>query len=342
MIAAARRPTCYLCGRRGKTAHSNLRDRMFGVPGTWSFRVCSGCGLYWLDPVPEPGEFARLYRNYVTRSVRRTPSGGGRALWRQPAELKDAILAGDPSLEQERNALLQTLLWRIAPLREVALGSVLWLGPGAGRRLLDVGCGDGSFLARMRKRAWDVTGVEPDPAAVSVAKEKDLDVICATLEAARLPPNYFDVVTLNHVVEHVPDPIATVRECRRILRPGGRLIIVTPNSESLGRRLLGPWWRGWEPPRHFFVFSPTTLLESVRRSGFQQLKWRTSSKGARFVWQTSRLTQRIGSLPRGLPPDRSVQVSVESVAFWLLEYVVAKRFHVGEELVVIAVRDAPG
>ena len=206
-------------------------------------------------------------------------------------------------------------------------------------RLLDVGCGNGRFLAQMRKLGWEVVGVEPDPEAVRIAKERfGLEVFQGTLEEAGFPDNSFDAITMNHVIEHVPDPIRLLAECRRVLKPGGKLVVVTPNIWSLGRRLFGEHWRGWEVPRHLFLFSPKSLRTCAERAGLVVQNLRTTSKGARFIWAASWLIRRDGKLPGGSPQRVGLWLRLEGLAFWAVEYMLCRVGPFGEEIVVEAVK----
>src|SRR5207253_8058958 len=96
-----------------------------------------------------------------------------------------------------------------------------WPGPG---RLLDFGCGNGSFLHRVRKQGWDATGLDVARLAVQGARnETSAGVLVGTLPHPELLPASFDVVTMWHALEHVHDPLAVLAEARRLLAPGGRL-----------------------------------------------------------------------------------------------------------------------
>jgi SAM-dependent methyltransferase len=139
-------------------------------------------------------------------------------------------------------------------------------------RLLDVGSGNGAFVERMRMLGWDAEGVEPDPRAVSVARESGLPVREGTVEglAAGLEQSY-DVITLDHVIEHLHDPAAALDSVHAALRPGGLLWIATPNLESLGHRRFGRDWLHLDPPRHLVLFNTSSLQALLRRSGFEPL-----------------------------------------------------------------------
>ncbi|WP_353686677.1 class I SAM-dependent methyltransferase [Thermodesulfovibrio sp. 3462-1] len=158
----------------------------------------------------------------------------------------------------------------------------------------------------MKGLGWKVVGVDPDSKAVQIAREEfDLEVFQGTLEEAKFPDNSFDVITMNHVIEHVPDPIVLLTECRRVLKPEGKLMVVTPNIGSLGRRLFGEYWLHWDPPRHLFLFSPKSLRTCAERAGLIVRAIWTTSKGARFLWEASYLIKRDGNLPGVHLKDRT-------------------------------------
>jgi len=101
------------------------------------------------------------------------------------------------------------------------------------------------------------------------------------------PENSFDAVTMHHVIEHVFDPIATMREIYRILKPGGMVVAVTPNAESQGLRIYGSNWRGLEPPRHIQIFSPQALESTARKAGFESVRVYSTAANAWMVLSTS-------------------------------------------------------
>jgi SAM-dependent methyltransferase len=205
--------------------------------------------------------------------------------------------------------------------------------------LLDVGCGDGEFLARMRQFGWDVQGVEPDPAAIQSAREAhNVPVVHGTLEALRDVSAAFDAVTLLHVIEHVPDPRETLRAAWRLLRPGGRLLVVTPNARSLGTRVFGSAWVGWDPPRHLHVFTSAALHRLLTAAGFSMERSWSTGRNARWTWEASAEIRRTGRC-------RAVnQPQVTAASRWggrvarLSENLFPGRSGPGEELVAIGVK----
>lgn len=152
---------------------------------------------------------------------------------------------------------------------------------GARGKLLDVGCSVGLFLQAARKAGFEVAGVELSPAPARFAREHfRLDVHCGTLESAPWGDGAFDVVTLWDVLEHVPDPRATMQQVARVLRPGGSLAIRVPDGEFhlWKTRLLRPWFGNrlvWmEVPNHLNHFRPRTLRRLLAETGFDVLRVR--------------------------------------------------------------------
>jgi SAM-dependent methyltransferase len=147
----------------------------------------------------------------------------------------------------------------------------------------------------------------------------------------------FDAVTLNHVLEHALDPVSLLRECWRVTARGGRLVVITPNVESLGCRSWGAAWYHLDPPRHLFLFAPRTLAECASRVGITLDLLRTST---RLAWQTasaSRLIAETGQAPPARRPPRSW--ALHGALFQLMEEGAALMSSTaGEELLMIATK----
>lgn len=328
---------CYLCSEEGVSIYSGLEDRHLGVRGSWDLLRCRKCGLIWLTPQPEPEEVSKLYGEaYYTHSSEevirpsptRTAKGWLLNLMTRSAGARDANLTG-----------VRRLMSSIGPLREIADGKTLWLGNVVPGSLLDVGCGNGTFLLRMEALGWNVQGIEPDPLAAMAAAGKGLRVRTTTLEMAGYPEDSFDFITMSHVIEHVPDPIRLLKECRRVLKKGGELILLTPNTGSLARRIFGFWWYGWEPPRHLMLFTPQVLKRCVDEVGLVTTQATTSARSARGMWQGSyllRKKQAIGGANH--LADAGLGVRLGGLVFWGVEHLVSRWAGVGEEVRIHAQR----
>ena len=140
-------------------------------------------------------------------------------------------------------------------------------------RILDVGCGNGAFMYSAEKNGWKAYGVELSESNASYARNnRGLNVITGTLFGARFPNEFFDVVTLWEVVEHLDSPLHNLREVSRILRPGGAVLLSTPNINSLARLLTHCRWEIFLPESHLYLFSRGTLKTLLRKTGFKALK----------------------------------------------------------------------
>ena len=129
------------------------------------------------------------------------------------------------------------------------------LQPNKGR-LLDIGAGTGDFLSVAKNNGWQTIGVEPSERAKSIAKIKGVSFVEETNE---LVNHSFDVISMWHVLEHVPDLDKQIKELKRLLKPTGTLIIAVPNFKSFDAKHYGKFWAAFDVPIHFWHFSKTAI-----------------------------------------------------------------------------------
>jgi 2-polyprenyl-3-methyl-5-hydroxy-6-metoxy-1,4-benzoquinol methylase len=232
---------CPLCGSASWTPLVEAPDNAAGERGLWFAVVqCPECGLCFTNPRPSPETIGQFYPTAYTPHVlppKRRP------FWR----------------------------WRRGGGRYHQ--PVRWQGEG---RLLDFGCGGGSFLAEMHRQGWRVTGVDTCTEAVlRIRQELGLRVFAGTLPNEELEPASFDVVTMWQSLEHVHAPLEVLQEAHRLLTPGGRLYVAAPNIDSLPFRRFGPAWFGLDLPRHLTHFTPWTLHHMLEVAGFRVRRIRT-------------------------------------------------------------------
>jgi len=272
------RPTCPVCAGAGRVRYEQLEDRLFAAPGSWRMVACedAGCGTLWLDPAPLPEDLAAAYDDYYTHA----------ADARSPSSRRERVIAtrahrdlGYPQPAAPAEALA-TLAGALPRYRELAGFARLYLPYVPDGRVLDVGCGSGNQLALLAQAGWQAEGLDMDPQAVAAVRARGLSARCGDLLQTDLPAQHFDAVTLVHVIEHLPDPQAHLRAALRRLKPGGRLISITPNVHALGHRLHGADWRGLEPPRHLQLFTANGLARLLREAGFVDVAVRSSARGA--------------------------------------------------------------
>lgn len=263
---------CPVCGSGTKhILFAGLRDQTFGVaPGEWTLFRCEGCRSAYLDPRPTPDTIELAYRSYYTHQPAALPPSVGRLR----RGLADDYRRARWGYDQDRaipGGRLIPRLWRSRGA--IVDREVRHLRAVPGGRVLDVGCGSGTFLVQMKALGWRVQGIDPDPEAVASASQAGLDVTQGTLDDIDLGEHEgtFDAVTLSHVIEHLHDPVETLRQVKLLLRPGGLIWIATPNLEALGLRRFHRNWRGLEPPRHLVLFTRASLDGLLRRTGLEPL-----------------------------------------------------------------------
>lgn len=139
-----------------------------------------------------------------------------------------------------------------------------------GGRVLDVGCSTGIFLELFKDEGWEVWGVEPSESS-SVAKSRGIKVIKNYFEKAKLPNNYFDLVVMNHTMEHLRNPLEILRKVNQIVKKNGCLFIDVPNYGGLGSRLLGEKWPYLLPKEHLHQFTKRDLESLLRNTGFKPI-----------------------------------------------------------------------
>jgi SAM-dependent methyltransferase len=228
---------CPLCDGTHWSPLVEAADAWGGQSGLWFAVVqCQECGLCFTNPRPSTnsiGQFyPNLYRPHQCRVKRRRRAQ--RPGWRRP--------------RNERQILD-------------------WHGQG---RLLDFGCGGGSFLEQMHRHGWQVTGIDISaPTVYRLRSEMNLPVLVGTLPHPDLQPESFDVITMWHSLEHVHRPREILREAYHLLAPGGKLLVAVPNIDSLPFRWFGRHWFALDLPRHLTHFTPWTLPLMLERAGFR-------------------------------------------------------------------------
>lgn len=263
--------------------------REAGRVAEWHIGRCGRCSLVYVNPAPffEPSHaFSTMSVEFqYTRFQREVPQ---------------------EALEHDERQFL-------AQCREIARRTGVERGPGA---FLDLGCGSGSTVRAASRAGWEALGIDLDPALVAIGREQlGVDLRCGTLPDPTLPDGHFDFIRMRDVIEHLPNPREVLVELRRLLAPGGTLLVATPNEGSLPARLRNLLWRrevaAVPPPHHLHGFAPGTLERILHAAGFAPLEITTttpidpnyvtarnmrSARGLRIpVWQAAK-TLGMGSM----------------------------------------------
>jgi 2-polyprenyl-3-methyl-5-hydroxy-6-metoxy-1,4-benzoquinol methylase len=303
-----------------------MSDWLWDVPGEWGLRSCP-CGIAWLDPRPIADDIPKLYARYYTHGAVE-PS----ALDQIRRQVSQCVLARLGYPVERSHAWVPRLLSHIPSISRAMALEVFALPASESGALLDVGCGGGQFISKMQSFGWSVSGVDPDPSAVAYGLSQGLDVYQGTI--ADVPEdNRYDVITLNHVIEHVSDPVELLRQCRMRLRRGtGRIILTTPNLQSLGHWWFGRYWRGLEIPRHLIVFSIPALNRCIFRAGLKVMSVRTETRLARLIYNPS-VCAKGGESRIGDKSNFKIKTKVAGYAFQAIEdSLIQVSKHIGEEI----------
>lgn len=287
------RPHCAVCGLEGELAYANLPDRLFSAPGKWTIFRCPNrkCGLLWLNPMPKAEDLTEAYADYFTHDSKGEPRLS-RAKWAYLGKNYGPRSASIAFVDRVLSILFALRVRR----RLEADDQVFHLHKGeTPERVLDIGCGSGDALALLSKLGWETVGVEFDSAAAAVGRARGLTIHDGDVADQRFADGAFDAVVLSHVIEHLPEPGATLAECLRILKPGGRLVMLTPNAAALGHRLFGIDWMALDPPRHLHIFTPDSMATLLKQVGFAGIDVVSSASGADRISMLSRAIRRNGS-----------------------------------------------
>ena len=140
------------------------------------------------------------------------------------------------------------------------------------KNLLDFGCGTGDFLRIAQQNNWEVLGIEPNVKARALANEKTNNVVFETDELIKLKPNSFDVITLWHVLEHIPNYQEQFLILKNLLKPNGSLIIAVPNYKSYDAKYYQNFWAAYDVPRHLWHFSKNSIYNLAQRNKMKVIK----------------------------------------------------------------------
>ncbi len=228
-----------------------------GSVDEWFIGECRRCSLVYVNPVPvfEPSpEFSRLSLDFQYTRFQH--------------EVGPEVVAHDA--RQFR--------------RQAELAAERWGRGAAPGRFLDVGCGSGATIRAATDQGWDATGVDLDPALVEIGRARlGANIRTGTLPDPTLPSGAFDFVRLRDVIEHLPNPYAVLLDIRRILAPGGVLLVATPNEGSLPTRARAAFGvprarvATVAPPHHLHGFTPDTLRRILVRAGLQPVEVTTTT-----------------------------------------------------------------
>ena len=232
---------CPICDYPNAQSHYRMKDRFFAVSSEeFELYRCSSCGLLFQQEEEIRERLADLY-----------PPG---YWWQASGRLS--------SLEA---------VYREWIVRHDQLGFVTsLLSESRGERLLDIGCGNGTFVQLAHGAGLDAYGLEQSQEAVEVAEQQVPGRIFQGIEQDLVErKEQFDIITLFHCLEHLTSPFLYLKNLQKLLRGPGKLVVQVPNVHSLQAKLFGSRWYGLDCPRHVYNYSTTSLIHLLERAGFR-------------------------------------------------------------------------
>ncbi len=245
-------PVCF------STTWENLfpsKDRLYYFPGLFHTICCNRCGIWSLDPFLDEREVRKYYPKTYYSYQKNTKPG---IFWR----LRSYMIKTSISMKLVHRCLRSII-------KIPAIPSYVEYG-----KILDIGCGSGDTLFQLKNIGWDVYGLDIDKSAIQVARKRGLKkVTFGSYKTMGLyQDNYFDVIRLYHVIEHLDNPDALLVLAYQKLKKGGELIIGTPNAKSFAAKIFKQYWYNLDCPRHLYVFNPKQLISLLKRTGFTNIK----------------------------------------------------------------------
>lgn len=262
---------CAFCGsNKAIPAIEGVKDWFFDtVDSAFAFNRCSNCeSLILQDRIKS--EFLHIsYNNYYTHNEGiNSPAKSGVKSFVKSHYVAERFGGSKKLIDRFISTIFKAL-----SRNKLSTDDVYRFAPPAPAKILDYGCGSGSYLLQMKRLGYAVTGVDFDPIVVKRLSEMGLSAMTPAKANDKDWDGHFDFITLGHVIEHVPEPVALLKRLRQWLRPGGKLFVECPNAKAASLEVFGRFWRGLEAPRHLAIPTRKGLETALNQAGFEAEFW---------------------------------------------------------------------
>ncbi len=287
--------SCPLCNSTYHSLYTNLQDYSYPqAEPIWNWSACNNqlCQAHFLNPRPNKKTIYLAYDNYYTYT---TNSASVSAVTtsdvsKTQPHLKNSlllkkILSGFVKLSKEvlRFLFEGWVRWTSIPRLRNETNYLGLLNRPVGS-VLEVGCGSGDRLALLQKKGWTVLGQDIDPKAAQYAASKhQLKIFSMPVDELPIEPKSMDAIVLSHVIEHVHEPQLMIQQILKYLKPNGVIVLITPNSNSIIRKLFGRFWIHTEHPRHLILFNKKNFSSIVPDSLKNYVSVETTPGNAQFT-----------------------------------------------------------
>lgn len=291
--------SCPVCNStKCEYLYTNLKDTLYNTGGLWNLNKCTNCHSAYLNPRYNLASIINAYDTYHTHeSCGNLNSQGDVGVI---TLLKNKIISRYIDFRFMGNrsfyGLISYILVLLKPTTKSSLDIKYRNLPiiDGGKSLLDVGFGDGKFLNDAESIGWKTLGIDIDNKVISNALEIGLNVKQANIEDLG-KDEIFNYITLSHVIEHLHDPITTIRSLHDLLDSGGKLWIQTPNINAYSHSETKINWRGIEAPRHLVLFNHQSLKKLLLECGFEKVSIYHGNNLSTYEWMTKNSTDGVNT-----------------------------------------------
>lgn len=262
---------------------------------TFVARQCNECGLVYLNPRPDVSEFERIY----------------------------PLTYHAFDFSEEDFGIVYKIRSRLEAKRVLS-----WCkGLSADAKILDVGCGDGfhlSLLQEYGEKTWQLEGIDVDERAIEMAENRGLKVHHGTVETLDLPKNHYDFAFMVQTIEHVAEPDKVLKAVLEILKPNGRLVVVTDNTDSFDFKIFKrSYWGGYHFPRHWNLFNCKSLHKLAENCGFHFANLTTQVSPVNWVYSFHNMLVDLNA-PKFLINQFTLKSTISLSVFTMLDIFLQK------------------
>lgn len=319
---------CPICGeRKRKKLYENLTDRLYNAPGHWTMYQCAGCQSGYLDPRPTEETIGLAYKNYITHEPEPDSSVTNAGFFKRlRVTIRNSYMNRKYGYKFEPSVPWGYYAMYLfpPPLRYEWDHYARHLpAPVSGRnRLLDVGCGNGAFLARAKQLGWEVQGLDFDNEAADVARRNGIEVWVGDYRQAPFAPESFDAITCHQVIEHVHDVNAFVLSLTSWLKKNGILWIGTPNFQSCSRRFFGKNWKFLHPPQHLSILNAKTLINISKKNNINAKIAQRGFYETHAAAESYAIAQGINNIRELYQRNKMKNIKITNILFEIISFLI--------------------
>jgi 2-polyprenyl-3-methyl-5-hydroxy-6-metoxy-1,4-benzoquinol methylase len=240
---------CPICKNKANLIYDQLYDKDYFVKGKFSMFECINCSLKFINPLLNETQLQKYYPSDKYYSYNKRSKLAG--LYHKISSY----------YYSKKSILFNILFGLFSPL-------LYHYRFFSGKKILEIGCGNGMQLKFYKMHDLETKGLEPYGPELS-NEEKAIGIERKSVKNAKFEKDYFDLIVMKEVLEHIPDPKQTLLKCKSWLKKGGKLIIVVPNGEGLGAKFFKNNWYGYDVPRHVYTYNSKSISFMLNKLGFK-------------------------------------------------------------------------